>query len=268
MSYEEEIVLGFSQYGNPITIPLYGYVPSIAICGTTRSGKSVLLGNNILTQYMEKLRSKVSITVIDPKLTSMAHLASRVNHVTEPSQFLPTLQAFQDLVMRRYADMKKLGVSKLGREHMDEYPLQLLVLEEALSIVQNDDISSSAQKKIMSLYTTLFTRAKAALCGVMVCSHWFGTDCLPSVARDMLDTRILMKTNGADVVKLLADPDEAPAHLLVNSGEFYSRVCGENYWVRGKTWMTSDEEARAIADKYSLDYDGDSEVAWNVSKPE
>lgn len=266
MNYENEIVLGFSQYGNPITIPLYDYVPSIAICGTTRSGKSVML-SNILLQYMEKLRSKVSFTCIDPKLTSLSHLASRVRHVTEPAEFLPTLQAFQDMVMRRYADMSKMGVSKLGKEHLGEYPLQILVLEEALSIVQNDDISSAAQKKIMSLYTTLLTRAKAALCGVIVCSHWFGTDCMPSVSRDMLDTRILMKTNGADVVKLLADPDEAPAHLLSGNGEFYSRVCGENYWVRGKTWMTSDEEGREIAEKYSLDRD-DSESTWVVKKPQ
>lgn len=268
MKYDNEIVLGFSQYGNPITVPLYGYVPSIAICGTTRSGKSVLMGNNIITQYAEKLRSKVCFTCIDPKITSLAHLSARVEHVTEPAEYLPTLQGFQDMVMRRYADMRDMGVSKLGREHMTDYPLQILVLDEALSIVQNEDISNSAQKKIMSIYSTLFTRCKAALCGVIACSHTFSTECFPSVARDMFDTRIIMKTNGADIVKLLADPEEAPAHLLTQSGEFYARVCGSNSWVRGKTWYTSDEEAREIAEKYSLDKPTASELLWNVDRPE
>lgn len=123
---------------------------------------------------------------------------------------------------QRYSALRDLQKSCFTEADLDNYPMIVVVLEEAMSIVQNDEISKDASKKIMSLYTTLFTRARAANISIIMVSHSFSAECLPTVARDQLQTRIILQTQSDTNVGMLAEPDEAPAHVnLKNPGEFY-----------------------------------------------
>lgn len=263
---ENEIVFGVSKMGNTLSIPLLP-APRLAICGTSGSGKSVLEANNILTQYMQKLRGNVIFTALDPKITSLSHIAARLEvYETEPANFLSRIQDFETTMSQRYAAMRDMGVSSLGRDDLERYPMHLLVLEEAMSIVQNEEVSKDASKKIMSLYTTILTRCRAANMGVVMCSHSFSAECLPTVARDQFNIRVIMQTSSTTNVAMLADPDEAPAHLIKHPGEFYFIASAGATPVRGKTWYTSDDEARVIAEAYSMDRHS-SANSWNVEKP-
>lgn len=96
-------------------------------------------------------------------------------------------------------------------------------------------------------------------------SHSFGYEVLPTVARDQLDTRIIMRTASADMVKMLADPDEAPAHTLNSPGEFFFKS-PETPWTRGKTWYTSELELQQMTESFALDK-GDMGLDWSVQSP-
>lgn len=269
MSRDDVITLGVSKMGNPIEIPATK-AQRLAICGASGSGKSALL-NNVLTQYMQKLRgargSQVIFHALDPKITSLAHLSPRLDiYETEPANFLSRIQDFETVMSQRFAVMRDMGVSSLGGDDLDSYPMHLLVLEEALSIVHNDEVSRDAAKKIMQLYETVFTRCRAANMGVVMVSHQFSAECLPTVARDQLNTRVIMQSSNNTTVSMLADPEEAPAHLIKNPGEFYFIAGAGAAPIRAKTWYTSDEEARAIATSYAMDKRGDANV-WTVEKP-
>lgn len=260
------IVLGMSKMGNPVGIDVRK-APRMAICGSSGSGKSVLL-NNILTQYMRKLRGDVFITALDPKVTSLAHLEPRLDvYENEPSNFLGRIQDFETVMAQRYAEMRRMGVASIGSDDLGRFPLHLLVIEEAMSVVQNEEVSKDAAKKIMALYTTILTRCRAANMGVIMVSHSFSAECLPTVARDQLGTRVLMQTSSSAVVSMLADPDEAPAHLIRNPGEFYFIEGAGASPVRSKTWLMTEDEAGAIAVEHSRDKH-DGENAWVVANPE
>lgn len=269
MSNDDFITLGVSKMGNTIQIPAR-QAPRLAICGASGSGKSVLL-NNILTQYMQKLRSEhgsqVVFHALDPKITSLAHLSARLDvYETEPANFLSRIQDFETVMSQRFAAMRDMGVSSLGADELDSYAMHILVLEEALSIIHNDEVSKDASKKIMQLYETVFTRCRAANMGVIMVSHQFSAECLPTVARDQLNTRVIMQTSSSAAVSMLADPEEAPAHLIKNAGEFYFIAGAGAAPIRAKCWHTSETEARAIADSLAMDKK-DSASVWTVEKP-
>lgn len=263
-----EITIGLSKVGNPITIPA-AKAPRIALLGASGSGKTCMLGN-LLLQYFtnENLQGEraVQVLALDPKLTSLSWLSPRAEVVTEPSMFLPKLQAFSDMVMRRYGEMRDLGLAQLDQRHSDRYPMRILVIEEAMSVTNNADLPKGTDKQIMSIYGTLFTRMRAANCGIVMVSHSFSAEVLPTVARDQLDTRIIMRTASDDMVKLLADPEECPARTLSTAGEFFFRSPTSAAWMRGKTWYTSEEEMYEVAQMYAKDK-REMGLDWNVQKP-
>lgn len=264
---DDQIVIAVSKMGSVLSIPLTK-APRMAICGTSGCGKSVLMANNILTQYMQKLRRNVVFHAIDPKITSLSHLSARLDILeTEPANFLARIQDFETIMSQRYAAMRDMGVSSLGGNDLEQFPMHLLVLEEAMSIVQNEEVSKDAAKKIMALYSTIFTRCRASNMGVIMCAHAFSAECLPTVSRDQLSMpRIIMQTSSSTNVGMLADPEQAPAHLLKQPGELYFIAGAGATPIRAKTWFTSDEEARAIAESYSMDK-RENVGQWNVEKP-
>lgn len=263
-----EIIVGMSKVSNQITMPALK-PPRLAICGSTGSGKTCMLGN-LLLQYFsnESMQGDraVQVLALDPKLTSLDWLQDRAEVVTEPAMFLPKLRAFSDMVMRRYGEMRDLGIAQLGEQHLDRWPLQILVLEEAMSIAQNPDLPKGADKQIHAIYSGLFTRMRAANAGVIMVSQSFSHEVLPTVARDQLDTRIIMRTSSEDMVKLLADSTECPAHTLAGAGEFFFKSPDTMAWLRGKTWATTENEMREVANLYAADK-RDMGLDWEVSNP-
>lgn len=262
MSAGRGVVFGVTKAGTVLSLPISA--ERIAIQGRSGSGKSCLL-RNVILGYAQALGHRVRFVAIDPKVVSLAHLSPRIEKlVVEPGEYLQTIRAVDDLVTRRYARLASLGRSSFGPQDYDSVPLVILVVEEAYSVVSGQ-VSKEAQKQIMATYATLLTRCRAANVGVIMSSHTYSAEVLPTLARDQLSTRLLLPTASSTVVSMLADPDEAPAHLLSSPGEFYYSD-GGGPWMRGKTWETDEEEARSLAASLSGDR-GDTGLDWVVDRP-
>lgn len=142
-----EIIIGMSKVGNQLTIPA-DKAPRLAIEGSSGSGKTCMLGN-ILVQFMQH-EPETQFIALDPKLTSLDWLSARAEVVTEPSLFLPRLRAYSDMVMRRYAELRSLGIAQVTPEYYERFPMRILIIEEAMSVFAEQP--KGADKQILNIY--------------------------------------------------------------------------------------------------------------------
>lgn len=265
----ERILIGKSKTGADIELSLKDPL-RLGLLGASGSGKSVLLLNTLL-QLCRTLHDRVQFVCFDPKLSSLLPMQRRctIPIVSEPSDFLPTMQRVEQLLLDRLAEMRKRGMSRIDPlRDGEEFPQIICVLEECVSISSNPDISKSAQNAIREWYMTYLSRARAANMGAICVSHSFAADvCMPTVARSQLQQRILMKA-GIQETKMMAEGMEecCPAWLIPSAGEFYFSDGDYSKWVKGKTWMTTDEKAEELANAYSLDK-RDVGLSWLVDSP-
>lgn len=266
---DEKILIGRSKTGADIELSLKDPL-RLGLLGASGSGKSVLL-LNILLQLCRTLHERIQLVCFDPKLSSLLPMERRctISIVSEPADFLPTMQRVEQLLLDRLAEMRKRGLSKIDPlRDGEEFPQILCVLEECVSISNNPDIPKSAQAAIREWYMTYLSRARAANMGAICVSHSFAADvCMPTVARSQLQQRILMKA-GIQETKMMAEGMEecCPAWLIPTAGEFYFSDGDYSKWVKGKTWMTADEKAAELANAYSCDK-RDVGLSWSVDSP-
>lgn len=271
MPKKHTITVGASKTGKPIEIDITN-PPRIGILGSSGSGKSVLLSNLGLL-FAKELRERIQFVGIDPKLSSLVPLADRfaIPIVSEPVEFLPTLQKLEQLMLSRYADMKELGITKIDpwdAELSARYPMVVIVIEELLSVTNNSDIPKSSIEAIKKILLTLSTRVRACNMSIWMVSHTFSqTETIPVAARSQLDTRFLMKS-GINECKLMAEgmDEMCPAYQITESGQFYFSQNNFNVWTKGVTFYTPDEKIQELAKAYSIDV-RDIGLTWTVDNP-
>ena len=266
-----KIILGRTKAGNELSLKLTeGF--RLGIIGRSGSGKTNFLENLILSTakaFNEVGRGEqVQFIGIDMKGgKSLAPIAARFSGdiVDEPARVEELVNSFNVLMEHR---MKKTGNSKI--DLIDpEFPLIILVVEELTSLMTSQDLSPAQKKKLKSLFTNILVKCRASNMGVIFASQSFAAEnALDTAARDQLQQLVLMRSSESSI-KLLepSAADIAPAWLLNTSGEFYWNDGKQTNYIHAKTWYTSDEKAREVANRYSYDVRQDLGLLWSPENP-
>lgn len=267
MNKDYAVQIGVSQMGTPIMYDL-GVSNRVAINGTSGSGKSVLVNNLILSYCTHpKMYDRTQFYCIDPKQVSLYPLRNRCFIESEPTRFIEVLKKIETIMNQRLFQLKEQERTTLTYEDITpEQPMVVLVIEEALSVVQNSAITKSMAAEIMKLYTALFTKIRVVNISVIMISHVFSSEALPTVARDQLTTRFLLKTANTTNIGMLAPADEVKADLITEAGQFYFNDGFSSNWILAKTFETKDAKAEEIANKYAS-YKRDDLGKWVVDNP-
>ncbi len=264
------IYIGNDKMGNKMFIPTNDPL-RIGILAASGSGKTVLL-SNIVLMLAREFRHKIQFVGLDPKLVSLHSMEKRfsVPSITQPTQFLPTLNKLEQVMNDRLAAMHVRNWVKIDPYlHGDEFPQIVIIVEELPSFVGHPDLSPAEQKTLKSFFDTYLTRCRAANMGMIVCSHTYSaTDSINTLARSQFNTRFIGKC-GVTEAHLFDEGQDDKCNVLRlgTTGEFFMAIEGNfNEWTRMKTWYTPEDQVQQLATQHSLD-NRDIGLGWTVSNP-
>lgn len=203
-----------------VTVNVDGKIMAL-IAGQSGCGKSEL-NKTLCLEAAKKLRDKLSIVILDPKIVSFLGWSCRADVFTNINEYKLVLDSLYNEMLRRYQYMAEQGVSKLIPT--SEMPYILLVVEEISAITQDQTLIKQERDYIIAKLKSLSSRMRQASMGLIVVSQTADTAAIPSEIRNNLDIRFAMKCGNEQASQLQTGDraEEAPSYLLSLPGEAYA----------------------------------------------
>lgn len=135
--------------------------PHCLICGTTGSGKSVLL-NNILYHGLFENADRFQIILIDPKRVELVRYANTENclyYASEPDTMIQALYYGLDIIERRFKEMQISG--SLSYNGSDVY----IIIDELA------DLMTTQKKKVLPILQRIGQIGRAARVHMIACTQ-------------------------------------------------------------------------------------------------
>ena len=203
-------VIGIDENNNPVCIDLTK-APHFLVAGVTGSGKSVCANSMLLSALASRTPDQLEVVLIDVKQVEMApynglpHLktmtfapfgsvgmegAYRVKQVfTEPGDAETALQSIINTMQYRYAEAKRLGVRKLGKE----YPHILVIIDEMADLMLSPAFGKSIENKIVRIAQL----ARAAKIHLVCCTQLPNVKVLTGLIRANMPCRMVFHCSTA-----------------------------------------------------------------------
>ncbi|MEQ3551168.1 FtsK/SpoIIIE domain-containing protein [Pseudonocardia nematodicida] len=207
------VALGSDEHGQDVTAEP-GDLGHIAVQGATGSGKSVFL-YSLLSQLAE--RDNITVDGIDPSGILLRPFSHSVLGLPDPA-------IVEDRISRYVTEMDQ-RISRIPHDR-DSLPesegLRFLVFEEYPGLLRYlDAADSKIGKRVRSYVARLLAEGRKAGIRVVLVAQRSEASVVGSTERGQCSTRISLRVDNYDAVKLLhpdADQDTAAAHASALPG--------------------------------------------------
>lgn len=231
-----QVVLGEDSFGQPIYADVGSPTdPHMLICGTTRSGKTIMMHNILCQLFINNSPDDLQLAVIDPKMVSgQLYAAAGAPHLWAPvvidADMVPVLMSrVEEEMNRRYRLMTDANVTKLSsynRKHPeDKVPALVFLMDEVASLTGDEGIKASFEKHVGAIAMKGGAAGVFLILGVQRPSQRN----LSENVRGLLNQRIVFKLNslGESTMALASGKDDPAAMRLGGSGDGYFVLSGE-----------------------------------------
>ena len=231
-----QVVLGEDSFGQPVYADIGSNTePHLLICGTTRSGKTIMMHNILAQLFANNSPDDLQLAVIDPKMVSgQIYANAGIPHLWAP--VVVDADQVGELMRRVVAEMvrrfKVIGEAhssnRIGynRKHPDEkMPALVFLIDEVASLTGDEGIRASFEKNIGDISQKGGAAGVFLILGVQRPSQRN----LSENVRGQLNQRIVFKLNsmGESTMALAAGKDDPAAMRLGGSGDGYYILSGE-----------------------------------------
>lgn len=170
---------------------------SLLVVGESNSGKSNLVWN--VLNNLNKLDLPYNMHVLDPKRVELADLRNSphlIRYTHEISKFEAVVKDFRAQMEKTFDEMESIGIRKV--EISDEFPLNLLIIDEFLSLPKHMKTADSDLGIVLS-------QGRAAGFVVIGCSQLSQIDAVDRV-RDLFPQRACLATKSSDITNAVLGP--------------------------------------------------------------
>jgi S-DNA-T family DNA segregation ATPase FtsK/SpoIIIE len=190
-----KMVIGFDMDNNLVILDLLKEY-HILICGETGSGKSVFLGNVLLSLLIHNSAEDLRFYLVDPKMVEL-NIYKEFPHVDE---FISDMEDAKKLLYRlcremdrRYEVLKKHDkrhISQIQPMYPGEYPYLICVIDELADLLMQEP---NAEGYIIRL------SQKARACGIhlILCTQKPSKEVLSSSIKSNMPTRLGFRCNAS-----------------------------------------------------------------------
>lgn len=229
------VVIGEDSFGQPVYTDVTANDPHLLICGTTGSGKTIMM-HNILGQMLENNSpDDLQLAVIDPKMVSGALYAQAgAPHLWAPvvidADQVPELMRRVEVEMtaryKRFAEAHVTNRAGYNRVHPEEkIPTLIFLIDEVASLTGDEGIHNVFEKSVGAIAMKGRGAGVYLILGVQRPSQRN----LSENVRGMLSQRIVFKCGAPNESSLAlgSGKDDPAATRLGGSGDGYYILSGE-----------------------------------------
>lgn len=198
------VAIGEDVMGQPFFFDLRT-APHMLVAGASGSGKSVFL-HSIIQQLMRG--SRVELTLIDPKQVEFSQYDGQVKQYQyEPEKVVATLEALNEEMEARYANMKAAGIRSIEDSKSMKY--HVVVVDEYADIVARADTKA--------LLRRLAQKGRACGIHLVVATQRASTRIIDGDTKVNFPVKVVFKM--AKVADSQVMIDEAGAEKLLGMGD-------------------------------------------------
>ena len=229
------IYSGIDEHGQKVTLDL-ATLPHLLISGATGSGKSVFIHNVILSLLSENN----NLLLIDPKRVefSIYKGVRGVEVVTELDRILSALQSAFDLMMKRYGEMEKNGIT----DGHTVYTPYIVIIDELADIMLN----KATKKQAEILISRLAAMGRAAAVHLIVATQRPSVNVLTGLIKANIPARIAFTCASAIDSRCILD--QKGAETLKGKGDGFIKLTDNGGLVRFQAYSNTTQDILKFID--------------------